>query len=1365
MTPRTFLRWQWLGPFAMAGLIVLLFAGAFTVARAQSQVCRDVGNLSVCGDQVAQENQQGEYRLRGNIRIGPKGGPKLLLVEDRQISFDGNPGTINAQFTHVNQAGTVGATDYIVGSVRWINDPAGTALIQTHVARDPRDPNNLSALLQGVMFVDVTSQRVFIPPPGGVPNEVAAGIVRNSNMLFPYMDRAALRPFYADGGTIGEFATIDAEFNLATKKFTAKMPLKLKLTANADNPDIQVTLNAIFSDTGAFSGTVTAFKVVLGGLIVSVDNIALKVGEFTAAKASVAKADNPDLPPLDPTNANLLFEFQDLKYKDNKFTIGGVTTPIKDWVFGDAFKMTNQRLGITNDTAAQTAFLTFNSTLVFGAATADAVQVPVTAKISRKIVGGVGKPILEAGLQNVSPTIGSMKFNLKGVTLASDPVADFFGLKATTVDLQWPPALGGKTAAGVTGFKLGINKAKKLQFALAGGTIAAPEFQSGVLKGNLSGSVSVIQETITFTLTGNLNVTLPANSGVGTTANLIMRGGKNVRVACQGVAPPCLLRYEEKLSAFNIKLAGFGIGLTNARGTEDGGFAADSATFTAPAGIGTLANFTGQIVGFNLTGAGDVQIAGGGIEMPPLQIGGTNFVGFKGFFAKDANGYKFTGGATLTMPGLEPANGKKISAEVSITTFPNGSFKGFGVAVTFSSKPGLPIGQTGMQLTTFSGSFNIDAGTATFGVGLGAESALKLLTLPVVTVNGQATVQINPFKMTLGAQMKLLIFQVASASVVIGNGAGFNGGDGITVDFTVNALIVHGGAHLRAGSVKGEIDPGTGKDRITFTASATFAIALEKRQFGIGLPPFDINIASKSFAGGEFVNDEGRHTFGLKATLSVGPFSAAMFVDLSKSIGQNGFVLLGPNAKAYNLIDAALARARAAQGVPGYRLRTLPRGEAAGLGYTDPNARVQQLSVPIVITETATSYFGLHYDAGSPTIRLQLPGGAGTLTEQNVNNTSQHFIRDLQAAPPAGGGNDLAFIIDNAAPGSYTLLIDNPPADFKTVSYHLDHAPTLQNAQAQRSGNAVRVLWKASDIDSPSAKASISYVKIVSGTPDLATAQLLTDTLPLTAGALSQYIWNASEVPTGQYKVVIGVDDGVNAPTTQLVDLLINVVDTQPPAVPSNLAASSLPGELLITWTPNTEKDLAGYEIGFAEVNNVNQFIYTRNMGAKEAGTGQLDAKLWGLKDNRTVFFGIRAYDYDGHYSAWSPLVAGTPWALSPNAWTPTPDSSALGSTKVEVAFETPLLATSLAGALTLRDANGALVAGTQTPIFNFDGNKIVGLSFKPAQSLKDGMTYTATLKGTATGIKTEDNRTMPANYTWKFTAVNAKTYLPALRR
>jgi Bacterial Ig-like domain len=247
--------------------------------------------------------------------------------------------------------------------------------------------------------------------------------------------------------------------------------------------------------------------------------------------------------------------------------------------------------------------------------------------------------------------------------------------------------------------------------------------------------------------------------------------------------------------------------------------------------------------------------------------------------------------------------------------------------------------------------------------------------------------------------------------------------------------------------------------------------------------------------------------------------------------------------------------------------------------------------------------------------------------------------------------------------------------------------------------------------------------------------------------------------------VVISVDDGVHAPTTQIVNLLVDWADTKAPAVPSGLSASPLPGELLINWTPNKEKDLAGYEIGFAKVNDVNQFVYTRNMGAKEAGTGQLDAKLWELEDNQTVYFGIRAYDYDGHKSNWSPLVAAKPWALSPNAWTPTPDSSAPGSTLVEVAFDKPLLAGPIANAITLRDSNGTQVAGTQTPIYDLAGIKIVGISLRPAQPLTGGVTYTATLKGGASGITTEDSRKMPANYTWSFTAAKAKIYLPFMRR
>ena len=49
---------------------------------------------------------------------------------------------------------------------------------------------------------------------------------------------------------------------------------------------------------------------------------------------------------------------------------------------------------------------------------------------------------------------------------------------------------------------------------------------------------------MTFTLTGQLQVKLAGTSAVSTTANLIMRGGKNVRDTCQGVAPPCLQRFD-----------------------------------------------------------------------------------------------------------------------------------------------------------------------------------------------------------------------------------------------------------------------------------------------------------------------------------------------------------------------------------------------------------------------------------------------------------------------------------------------------------------------------------------------------------------------------------------------------------------------------------------------------------------------------------------------------------------------------------------------------------------------------------------------------------------------------------------------------
>jgi hypothetical protein len=134
-------------------------------------------------------------------------------------------------------------------------------------------------------------------------------------------------------------------------------------------------------DKGKSSGTVNGFKARFAGLLVSVSSIPFKPGEFEAAKADVLKSDNPDLPNLDPANPEVVFTFEKLKYKEGRFSIGGGATPINNWSFGDAFRMTNQAIGLTKDVQTQTAFFTLHSTLEFGAVAEDPAKLPITIRI------------------------------------------------------------------------------------------------------------------------------------------------------------------------------------------------------------------------------------------------------------------------------------------------------------------------------------------------------------------------------------------------------------------------------------------------------------------------------------------------------------------------------------------------------------------------------------------------------------------------------------------------------------------------------------------------------------------------------------------------------------------------------------------------------------------------------------------------------------------------------------------------------------------------------------------------------------------------------------------------------------------------
>lgn len=75
-----FPHWKWRTPVVMTALLLLISAvvgGGVLVGYAQGQTCRDVNNLTICGDTFNEFEATfngGGFRLRGNIKIGPKGG-------------------------------------------------------------------------------------------------------------------------------------------------------------------------------------------------------------------------------------------------------------------------------------------------------------------------------------------------------------------------------------------------------------------------------------------------------------------------------------------------------------------------------------------------------------------------------------------------------------------------------------------------------------------------------------------------------------------------------------------------------------------------------------------------------------------------------------------------------------------------------------------------------------------------------------------------------------------------------------------------------------------------------------------------------------------------------------------------------------------------------------------------------------------------------------------------------------------------------------------------------------------------------------------------------------------------------------------
>jgi hypothetical protein len=1374
----------------VVALTAIAVLGIGKPALAQGgQICRDEGNLTICGDEFRDFKADlgiDGYELAGNITIGLKGQAPTLRVSDASAVPDGHK-LKRATFQHVNDRdkSPYGYTDILFGDITFINEPSQRMPIGSGAV------NFNGQTYIGVFWVN--TKEMYIDTPLAYewedvpiyPLELMSQQVLLYNMAF--MDHLGLHVLYTDDATTEDRSQFAIEWSVELNRFHAEVTIpKLRLEGFAENPRRPIILRVFMDEKGNYSGTIAGFKLQIAGMTGEAKNIVVKEGELQIGVLEFGRADNPDLPNLDPTNPNLVFKLEGLKYKDGHLALGA-TVGINDWQVGNAFKLTKQSVGLVVDNVLKTTTILITSTLTFpsGSALTGGGQYPISIQLGAQKIGDnyftFGKGTL---LQNSTPNLnlGPLSFGLPASTaLTIDPRRNFMGLEVDKVTLTWNRAFGGKSGV-QSNFRLGIDMDRNLVFTVNGGTINVPEIRTGALVTTLAGSVNVFDNTATVSLKGTARLNIPGNSSVAPTAELILRGGKDV---C--AASTCKKAYELKMSSFELKIAGFTLGLSNPSGTGDGGFTVNQATLKVPTGINSIG---GKVNGLTVTGSGDVKVTGGSFELPPLQIGKFSFVGIKGSFVKTQTGsYEFQGAGVMPLPGLDPSGGpqgKKITVNLVVRTTSTGSFTGMGVKVDFNTgTPGIPIGGTGMELLGIAGTFDLNNNTAKIGVSMRAGTIAKIGPLPVATVKANAQLQVNPFMFTANGELSLLIFKVANASMGVGAGQGFNGGAGFNVSFDVNAVVVHGRTFLRVGQIT--LSNGVKDTRIA--AESTWAIGIKKNQFGRLLPPRDLFLQKVSFKGGHFQLKNGTETIGLMATVGCCIFfDATVFVDLRDGVDVD-FV----NKKDYKLIDSAQVRAAVAAQAQGYVSHHVSAASVLNpdeivAASLDGSEMVLQEIVPVEITERGAALFGIAYHEGDPVLRLQLPDGT-ILTEGTVDEIESGFIRNTGTVTEA---HEVAFMLKFVEPGIYTLIIDNAPEQYELVSYVLNKAPVLSDVVATcegapvegvtvtcndvAAGSQVNISWVAGDEDSPDATVRVSYSQILTDgvSIDSTNQTIVAEELPLGAGNV---VWQLDEVPTGSYKVIVSVNDGEHAPVEIIAETTINIVDQRAPATPVGLTANPLPGELLVMWTPNTEKDIAGYEIGFGIVDpnqpdDPSRFVYMRDMGPKEVELPSgdvLDAKLWGLTDNEEVYVGIRAYDISGNYSAWSPLLRAIPWPLSPVAWTPVPNGVSGESRAIEIVFDSPLVTDTLPGALQLLAPDGTVIPGRQELIFDVEGEHIVGLHFEPSVPLAVDTVYTAVVKGGEAGIATVDGRRMPVDYTWNFTAstnmTQARAFLPLLSR
>jgi len=216
--------------------------------------------------------------------------------------------------------------------------------------------------------------------------------------------------------------------------------------------------------------------------------------------------------------------------------------------------------------------------------------------------------------------------------------------------------------------------------------------------------------------------------------------------------------------------------------------------------------------------------------------------------------------------------------------------------------------------------------------------------------------------------------------------------------------------------------------------------------------------------------------------------------------------------------------------------------------------------------------------------------------------------------------NESFFYVMNPPAGSWQIEIEDGSAGpFVFDAVRMNAPPVLTDVQVSQSGGDVTVTYNASDLD------DLAHVSLFYDNNDTDFDGTLIKA-GLAESGTGSFTWHAGNgsVPSGDYFVYALVEDDANSAGQRYAPTKIHVIDPLAPVTPMNVVVQSGgENDLVISWAPNTEPDIRGYQVRYALDEGENT-VLTETADAGNATS----ARLMKLAENKQYRVSVVAYDH-----------------------------------------------------------------------------------------------------------------------------------------